>query len=124
MPLELPVPSPPIRANVQQFASAPYAVRIWAPNTDPTFDASTITSAVITVTRLEDGSIATWIAAPLSGAASYLGAFVYTVAIDGSDFATPGEYDLAISYITPSGPIPGEAVFLYVQPANRYRNRT
>lgn len=124
MALELPLPTPPPRANVAQGARAPFSIRVWAPNSDPDFDASTITSATITVNRLYDGTSATWTATSLTGAVASLAAFVYMAASDGSDFATLGEYDCAVNFNTSSGPVPGEAFFLNVEPAPRYRIRS
>lgn len=123
MTTTFPIPPPPIRANVKQGARGPsFVLRFWCENSDPDVDVSKYTGAVIAVTRLYDGTTATWNATPLSGATPALAAFAYVAAADGSDFATLGEYDLDIDYIDANGDrVPGDTAYLEIESRSRFR---
>lgn len=113
-----------LRATIAQGARAPTALRIRIVSDDPSFDASTVTSAVVTVTRIEDGSTATWTFLPGAGplpTSPALAYALYTLAADGSDVLGLGNYDGAVSYMVPGGEVEGESVHWQVQPGSSFR---
>lgn len=73
------------------------------------------------MTRLEDGSVATWTFTPGPGpepTTTALAFAFYVLAADGSDVQVLGDYDGAVSLLGTWGEVEGTAIYLHVEAGN------
>lgn len=108
-------------AVICQGVRSPSALRITVTPTDPSLDLTTVTSVTLGVTMVTLGTTVTWTATPVGGATATLMQAIYVFAVNGLDCSELGKYDVSVTLVTPSGPVPGTAFDLLVLPANAFR---
>jgi hypothetical protein len=115
------------RAELPQNVAGPafgLEIDITQGNTNPPLDLTTITALTLTVSRVQDGSTATWVPAIVPGGTPTSQTARYVFASDGSDARALYLYRVAVSFMTNNGPIPGTSFDLFVVPANQWQAAT